>query len=318
MTPLISIGISCYNASDTIDKAIGSALGQVWPNLEIIIVDDNSSDDSQEVLKNFVAVHPDIRVVFQKVNGGVAATRNQIIHEACGEFLVFFDDDDESDPERISKQYKRIISYENDFSIADHVICHTARLQKYSDGTERYEPTMGVNHGIAPNGASVALRTLTGKPAPNTFGSTATCSQMARLSTYKKLKAFDVSFRRSEDTEFNIRAALSEAHFVGLEEPLVIQKMTKAPEKTLSDEEFYNLKLIEKYQAFIGNYTSSQFCHDWLVAKYCFLKKKHLSFGLKVVRLFIMSPVLTLQRIKWALPNVTSNFNFKSFHDDKK
>lgn len=318
MLPLISIGITCYNASDTIENAVRSALDQTWPNSEIIIVDDNSHDFSQEVLEQLAADHSNIKVLFQQDNCGVATARNLIIDAAVGEFLVFFDDDDESSAHRINEQYQRIISYENDFGIIDPVICHTARVQKYPDGTEHYEPTMGMNQGIVPNGELVALRTLIGRPIPNVLGSTATCSQMARLSVYRNLNAFDVLLRRSEDTDFNIRAALSGAHFVGLSEPLVVQNMTKALEKTLDNERHYSLKLIEKHREFIGKYTSAQFCHNWLLAKHDFLRTEYLKFSLKIIILFVTSPIFTLQRIKWALPSINTNLKLKSFHNDQK
>ena len=73
---------------------------------------------------------------------------------------------------------------------------------------------MGTNEGVVPHGIDVALRILMGKPMPNIFGSTATCSQMSRLGTYKALGGFDEDFRRSEDTEFNVRAAIYGAHFL--------------------------------------------------------------------------------------------------------
>lgn len=317
MTPLISIGISCFNASDTIEKAVMSALAQNWPNTEIIIVDDCSSDDSPQILEKLDAEHSKVRVYFQSSNGGVAAVRNEIINLAMGEFLVFFDDDDESDPDRIQSQYQRITTYEEE-GTDNPVICHTARLQKYADGTERYESTMGMGSGLAPNGEAVALRTLTGKNLSDISGSTATCSQMARLSTYKKLNGFDASFRRSEDTDFNIRAALAGAHFVGLEQPLVIQRMTKTFDKTLDDEEFFMLKLIEKHKDFIEKHTSARFCRDWIITKHRFLKKQYFKFGSRILWLFVKSPIQTFQRIKWAMPNMSANLQFKNFHNDKK
>lgn len=316
MKPLISIGITCFNAADTIQKAVKSALDQTWPNIEVVIVDDKSSDGSFAILKVLSAEHDNVTVIAHPENQGVAGARNSIIDAAKGEFLAFFDDDDESHPDRIKLQYERIISYEDMIERAAPVICHTARKQIYPDGSEHYATTLGTNTGIVPNGEQVALRTLIGKPVPYVFGSTATCSQMARLSTYKQLDGFDTNFRRSEDTDFNVRAALVGSHFAGISEALVTQRMTKAEEKNLDEEEFYHLMLIDKHKGFIEKFGSSKFCRNWLINKHRFLKAKYLGFVSGLILLFITSPISTIQRLKWSIPGLQSNIKANSFHND--
>lgn len=316
--PLITIGITYYRASDTIEKAVSSALAQTWKNIEIIIVDDCSNDGQEAILKAFQDNHPEITVIHHRFNTGVAASRNEIVNHAKGEFLAFFDDDDKSLPQRLEKQYKRIVMYEKEFAGDCPVICYTARLQEYPNGQERYEPTMGTNKDIAPHGKDVALRILTGRPQPYIFGSIATCSQMARLSTYKDLQGFDKEFRRSEDTEFNVRASIMGAHFVGIDEPLVRQTMTLGSDKKLSSEEHYALKLLEKHESFIKKHAHYEFCYGWLTAKYYLLKKEYKNFVFKMLSLLSRNPILTLQRLLWALPNMGFNFRFMSWHHDKK
>ena len=316
--PLISIGITYYKASDTIEKAVSSALAQTWKNKEIIIVDDFSDDGQEYVLEKLEQQHSCIRMIRHSVNKGVAAARNGIVGQAKGEFLAFFDDDDESLPERLEKQYERIVAYEQKYAQGAAVICHTARTQNYPNGQGRDEQTMGTNEGVVPNGQNVALRILTGKPIAHILGSAATCSQMARLSTYKSLGGFDEVFRRSEDTEFNVRAALQGAHFVGLDEPLVMQTMTLASDKKLTDEKYYALKLLAKHKDFINKHAHYSFCYQWLEGKYDFLQKKQTRFLLKVTKLFLTHPILTLQRFIWALPNIGFNLRFSQFFHDKK
>lgn len=316
--PLISIGITYYKASDTIEKAVSSALAQTWKNKEIIIVDDFSNDGQEDVLEKLEQKHFCIRIVRHSVNKGVAAARNETVNHAKGEFLAFFDDDDESQPERLEKQYQRIVAYEQEHAEGAVVICHTARMQKYPNGQERYEPTMGTNEGVVPNGQDVALRILTGKPIPNAFGSAATCSQMARLSTHRALGGFDEGFRRSEDTEFSLRAAIHGAHFIGLDEALVMQSMTLDSDKKLSDEKHYALQLLAKHKDFINKHAHYSFCYQWIEGKYDFLQKKQAYFILKIVKLFLTHPILTLQRFMWALPNIGFNLRFSQFHHDKK
>lgn len=317
-TPLISIGITYYKAHDTIERAVLSALAQTWQNIEIIIVDDCSNDGQQAMLDALEGKHPQIRVIHHTQNIGVAAARNTIIAHANGDFLAFFDDDDESLPHRIETQYRRILAYEDVFSKGQPVICHTARTQKYPNGETRYEQTMGTNDGLTPYGDAVALRILTGKPQAHIWGAIATCSQMARLSTYRALNGFDEVFRRSEDTEFNVRAAMSGAHFVGIKIPLVLQTMTLDVDKKLFDEKFYALNLLKKHQAYIEKHARYHFCYAWLTAKYSFLQKAYCDFFLQIFTLALRHPILTAQRFLWALPNIDFNLRLVRFYHDKK
>lgn len=314
-SPLITIGLTAYNGEDTIKSAVLSALYQTWDNTEIIIIDDVSTDNTAEILATLKKESPKIQIIQSEENQGVAASRNKIIEHAKGDYIAFFDDDDVSHPERLQKQYNRLVAYQADYAQGNAVICYTARTQRYPDGTERYEPTIGTNEGIAPNGKEVALRILTGKPAPYLFGSMATCSQMASTKTYRYLK-FDENFRRSEDTDFNIRAAMANSHFIGLSAPLVNQTMTMASDKNLIDEEKYAYLLLSNHKDILKNNYS--FYKKWLEAKYNFLKGKKFKFTYQMIILCLKNPLLTLKKILWALPNIRFNLKNKKFHHDAK
>ena len=88
--PLVTVGITSYNAQDTIENAINSALNQHWPNLELIIVDDCSTDNSIIVINKLISSNKSATLVKHKYNKGVAASRQSIIDHAQGEFIVFF------------------------------------------------------------------------------------------------------------------------------------------------------------------------------------------------------------------------------------
>ncbi len=314
-TPLITIGLTTYNAQDTIQDALDSALSQNWPDFQIIIIDDYSTDKTWDMLNEAKDHNPDI-YLFQNVkNMGVAVSRNRIIEEATGEFIAFFDDDDVSMPNRIEQQYQRIIQYEKEFANGHDVICHSARLQIYPDGQSHIEETMGMNEGsIAPNGQAVAERILTGKPFKHGYGSTATCSQMARISTYRKLNGFDSEFYRSEDTDFNIRLAIKGGHFLGVADPLVTQKMTMSDDKNLQSEKLFTLQLLKKHKNFIQSIGSYNACYKWIEAKYEYLSGAKYSFFKSIVELFLCHPIFVLQRIIWAIPNIGLNKRFSKFY----
>lgn len=313
--PLVTIGIPAYNAEEHILHAIESALSQDWPNKEIVIVDDASTDLTWQLLETF-SMHIDIMRIFRMIeNAGVAKVRNRILECARGSFLVFFDDDDVSHPSRVERQLKRILEYEKEHADGAPVICHAARKQISTDGTERIEPTMGQREGgMVPSGRPVARRILAGDPLEDGYGAVATCSQMARTKTFRELGGFDPRFRRSEDTEFCVRLALTGGHFVGIADPLVTQKLTKTSDKSLERELSYVLALLEKHKSVFDNHTHYAFCRDWVETKYAFLSRDKLRFARLLALSFAAHPLLTLQRIRYALYNLESNRSFANFH----
>ena len=313
--PLITIGITAFNAEDSIETALDSALSQTWENVEVVVVDDVSSDRTMDLLEARAEKDERIRVLRQNANGGVAATRNRIIAEARGAFIAFFDDDDISDPTRLARQYESLVRYEAAHAGGALVISHTARRQVLPDGGERYAAAMGgACEHEAPSGPAVASHILTGKPLRCGPGGTATCSQMARTRTYRDLGGFDPAFRRSEDMEFSVRAARAGAHFVGLAAPLVTQNWTKTPEKSLQIELRYKLALIEKHRDVFSNAREYRFACDWMKTKYDGLAYKPVRFVAGLARLALTEPVLTFRRIGNSLPNLAGNRAFAQFH----
>lgn len=312
---LITIGLTTYNAADTVQRALASALAQTWRPIEVVAVDDCSSDGTREILDHLAKQHPELQVFGNTVNSGVAVSRNRILEEAKGEFVVFFDDDDESLPERIVEQHARITEYENRFAAGAPVICHTARRLVYPHGEERVEQTMGqVDSKRAPAGSAVARRILMGMPLEDGYGSCPTCSQMARLSTYRYVGGFDPSLRRGEDTDFNIRLAETGGHFVGVAQPLVIQAMTKTSEKSLVEEYRNMMLLMDKHRAIMERQGQYRFCRLWLDAKQVWLEGRRAFFAWKLLALFLRYPHLTMRRLFMALPNVGLNRAFSRFH----
>ncbi len=101
MPPLVSIIIPCHNAERWLAAAIESALAQTWPSVEIIVVNDGSSDGSLAVAQNFSS--RGVRVIDQP-NAGASAARNAGWRAARGDFLQFLDADDLLSPDKIARQ----------------------------------------------------------------------------------------------------------------------------------------------------------------------------------------------------------------------
>lgn len=317
--PLITVGLTTYNSSDTVKKALMSIEAQNWYPLEIIIVDDSSTDNTLEIIYDHFKNFKEVKLITNEVNGGVAVSRNKILASASGEFVIFFDDDDESLPNRIKEQYRRIIEYERDFALGSPVICHTARQVVYPNGKIILQPAVGEQMNIpAPSGSAFLKRVLIGLPIKNCYGSTATCSQMARLSTYHLVGNFDPKLRRGEDTDFCIRLAEIGGHFVGISSPLVIQTMTKTSEKNLEEELKVYQNLINKHRNIIERYSSYDFVAKFYDLRNAWYSEKWIIFFKKLKFLILNHPFLTSQRLILALQNISVHKAFKDFHKNQK
>jgi glycosyltransferase involved in cell wall biosynthesis len=95
----ISVIIPAYNRADYLAEAIQSVLDQTFPDFELIIVDDGSTDNTKEVVEGFVDTR--VRYLFQE-NGGVSSARNSGIKAANGEYIAFLDSDDIWLPENLA------------------------------------------------------------------------------------------------------------------------------------------------------------------------------------------------------------------------
>ncbi|WP_284274179.1 glycosyltransferase family 2 protein [Bradyrhizobium iriomotense] len=103
---LISVVVPAFNAASTIRETVSSALNQTYRNLEVIIVDDGSTDQTKGVAALLVQGDPRVRYVY-KDNGGVASARNRGIAEAQGEFVATLDADDLWYPTKLERQLER-------------------------------------------------------------------------------------------------------------------------------------------------------------------------------------------------------------------
>ena len=313
--PLITIGLATYNAQNTVEDAIQSALAQSWKNIEIIAVDDFSSDDTLKILKKLASEYKEIKVFRNKKNFGIGYVRNRIIENSNGEFIVFFDDDDKSLPDRLYLQYKRIINYENKYNPLGPVICHSNRKVIYPKNKIKHYKTMGTkNNEVTTQGLDIAKRILLGKALVDGYGSCPTCSQMARKSTYMRVNGFDSFFRRAEDTDLCIRLALIGTHFIGINKSLVIQKMTLALDKGLDIDFKYSILLLNKHKLFIYKYGNYDFCVKWLKIKYLFTKRAYYTFSIKLICILFRYPIETLKRLLIALPFLRLNIEYGLFN----
>jgi len=106
-SPLVSVIIPAYNAARYIERTLESVLAQTYPNLEIIVVDDGSSDTTPEIVQAWTERDGRVQLV-QQANGGVAIARNTGIAQANGEFIAPIDADDLWHPTNLEQQIERL------------------------------------------------------------------------------------------------------------------------------------------------------------------------------------------------------------------
>ena len=98
---LLSVIIPVYNTLSTLKRCVDSVMSQNVPDMEVILVDDGSTDGSSHLCDTLASVHDCIRVI-HRVNGGLSAARNTGIRAARGEWLSFIDSDDEFAPDTLA------------------------------------------------------------------------------------------------------------------------------------------------------------------------------------------------------------------------
>lgn len=117
----VSVIIPVYNTEDYLKECIESLVNQTLREIEILIVNDGSTDSSLEIMKEFKNKYPNIIKIFDKVNGGQASARNYALPFAQGEYLGFVDSDDWVDSTMYEEMYKKAEKEDADIVICDMV-----------------------------------------------------------------------------------------------------------------------------------------------------------------------------------------------------
>src|ERR1700751_1519727 len=114
--PLVSVLIPCFNAERYIGETVDCVLRQTWSNLEILIVDDGSTDGTINEIKKF---NPPKLTILRQENRGQPAALNTCLARARGNFLQFLDADDLVSPRKIELQVARLIDHPHSVASAE-------------------------------------------------------------------------------------------------------------------------------------------------------------------------------------------------------
>lgn len=115
---MISIIVPVYNTKNCIGKCIESICGQTYSDLDIVIVDDGSTDGTSDLLKEYAKKDKRIRIFTQK-NSGQGVARNKGIEQAAGEYIFFADSDDWLEPDAIEALYDSIVANGSDIAVCN-------------------------------------------------------------------------------------------------------------------------------------------------------------------------------------------------------
>ena len=119
MKDICSVVVPIYNAEKTLDRCLSSIVTQTYKNLEIILINDGSTDKSLEICKNWQEKDKRIRIIC-KDNGGVSSARNMGLISSLGEYISFVDSDDTIEKNMIEVLVSNMLKYNADLSIVNY------------------------------------------------------------------------------------------------------------------------------------------------------------------------------------------------------
>lgn len=131
----ISVIIPVYNLSRWIEKCVKSVLEQTVSDIEIIVIDDGSKDDSYKIVKQIQNEYPEKIILLSQENSGQAVARNRALDLACGEYIVFVDGDD-----YIEKTYLECLLEKIEHEKLDCVVCGYERVDEQGNVLQRVCP----------------------------------------------------------------------------------------------------------------------------------------------------------------------------------
>lgn len=181
MKPLVSCVVPVYNGALHLEEALDSILAQDWRPLEVIVVDDGSTDDTRSIALGVAARAPEVRVVTQR-NAGPAAARNRGIELSRGQLICFLDGDDLWHPEKIRLQVSHLQANPR----LDHCVHH---IQNFWDGELVREAERYQHHAR-------------GKPVA---GYVTQCL-MARRRAFEQAGTFDARLKHGDSADWFLRA----------------------------------------------------------------------------------------------------------------
>ena len=195
--PLISVVLPVYNGERYLREALDSLLAQTYEHLEIILIDDGSTDHTPEI----IAGYADPVTCLRQANAGPAAARNVGVARARGDFVTFMDHDDIAHPEKLERQLACL----DERPDADACLVYVQNFWFDELADER--------------------RRLAGRPLTQPVLAYTLPSMLARAAVFERVGPFDARFRVGQDTDWFIRASELGVIFAPVEEILYYRRI---------------------------------------------------------------------------------------------
>ena len=202
----VSVIIPAYNAEKYIKKSLDSVINQVYKNLEIIVVDDASTDSTRTIIKKYADQDSRIIPFYQTNNKGVSAARNIGLKAVTGDYVMFVDSDDELTKDAIRRMIDVADKYNADFIDSYHLLYYKKKNGKIVSFTEKKIPKETIALGnIKQNPKILDMYTyVTGK--------------LIKKELLDKLE-FDETLSRYEDLVFEHQLKVKINNMIFLNEP---------------------------------------------------------------------------------------------------
>ncbi|MEN8153736.1 MAG: glycosyltransferase [Acidobacteriota bacterium] len=217
--PLVSIIIPVFNSESYVKDAISSVIDQTFKDIEIIVIDDGSTDKSLEIISGFKG----IKLIKSETNRGVSHTRNRGIRESRGEYIAFLDSDDFWINEKLDKQIKILLknrSIEGIYGKFKNFFENGVIIPEYISKQMFLRPEFGKVKNIG--------------------------TLLTERKVFEKIGMFNESIRSGEDLDWFIRANDSGVNFKFVPEILMHRRLHGS---NLSYDSFDNKKyLLEIFQ----------------------------------------------------------------------
>lgn len=232
MQPLVSVILPVYNREDTIMRALNSVIIQSYYNMEVIVIDDGSTDATVQMVQS--CLDKRVRLIRLPSNCGANTARNRGIEQAKGEYIAFQDSDDEWFENKLEKQIKYMQMRELSASYSPYLL--------YEDHKCHVVPRDYENYGLCEQGLKDILKT------DNIVG---TPTLIVKKDVFSVIGLFDEKMERMQDYEFVIRL-VKEFRLGYIDEPLVkvyrMKKSISTNHELLADA---YVRLLEKHADFL-------------------------------------------------------------------
>jgi len=232
--PNVSVILPTYNRAQLIGRAIQSVLGQTYSNFELIVIDDGSKDDTENVIEGINDRR--IRYIRHESNRGANAARNTGIAAARGEYIAFQDSDDEWLPEKLEKQMEAFRLASRDIGVVYTGFWRIEGNQKIYIPSPKIKPREGNIHARLLYENFVTTQAV-----------------VIKKECFEKAGMFDENLPRLQDWELFIRVS-KYYPFICIDEPLVASYFTpqsiSADQRALASAHMY---ILEKHYGDLAN-----------------------------------------------------------------